>query len=134
MAQLHLSRVAYGCTEYDQLENRLNSMADASGHVIISTRNKPKRADELIGGSIYFIIKHMLAARIEIAAITDGSEGRIHFVCKLPLQRTQMVPKRAHQGWRYLNEEDAPAVLQSGEAADDLPPHLIRELTALMLI
>jgi len=82
MAQLHLSRVAYGCTEFEQLDQRLRSMADASGHFIISTRNKPKRADELIGGGIYFIIKHMLAARAEITAITDGEEGRIHFVCK----------------------------------------------------
>lgn len=134
MAQLHLSRVAYGCTEFEQLDERLNHMADASGHFIISTRNKPKRADELIGGCIYFIIKHMLAARVEIAEITDGAEGRINFICKLPLERTHLVPKRAHQGWRYLQESDAPAVLEKGEAADDLPPHLIRELSALMLI
>lgn len=134
MAQLHLSRVAYGCTEFEQLDQRLQSMADASGDFIISTRNKPKRADELIGGYIYFIIKHMLAARTEITAITDGAEGRINFVCKLPVQRTHLMPKRAHQGWRYLNEEDAPAVLEAGEATDDLPPHLIRELSALMLI
>ena len=134
MAQLHLSRVAYGCTEFDQLEQRLRSMADSTGQFMISTRNKPKRAEELIGGCIYFIIKHMLAARAEITAITDGAEGRTNFVCKLPLERTHLIPKRAHQGWRYLNEEDAPTVLEAGEAADDLPPHLIRELSALMLI
>jgi hypothetical protein len=134
MAELHLSRVAYGCTEFEQLEERLKGMADASGRFIISTRNKPKRADEVIGGGLYFIIKHMLAARVEIVDITDGAEGRVHFICKLPLQRTHLLPKRAHQGWRYLQAEDAPAVLEEGEAADDLPPHLIRELSALMLL
>ena len=134
MAKLHLSRVAYGCTEYEQLQQRFDNMADARGTLAISTRNKPKRADELIGGSVYFIIKHMLMGRIEITGIESGEGGRHDIICKLPLERVRTTPKRAHQGWRYLTEEDAPEPLNEEEAGDELPPHLLRELSALKLI
>ena len=134
MAKLHLSRVAYGCTEYDQLQRRMESMADGRGLVTISTRNKPKRAEELIGGSLYFIIKHMLMGRIEITAIESGEGGRHDIICKLPLERVRTTPKRAHQGWRYLTDVDAPEPLNEEEAGEELPPHLLRELTALKLI
>ena len=43
--------------------------------------------------------------------------------------------KRAHQGWRYLADEDAPADLESDmEASDRLPGRLIGELTKLGLV
>jgi hypothetical protein len=42
-------------------------------------------------------------------------------------------PKRAHQGWRYLEEADAPADLADGESADMLPPSLAGELAKLGL-
>lgn len=134
MPKLHLSRVAYGCTEYEQLERRLETMTDGRGLLAISTRNKPKRAEELIGGSIYFIIKHMLMARIEITAIESGEGGRHDIICKMPLERVRAMPKRAHQGWRYLNPEDAPQALPESEIGDEFPPHLLRELAALKLI
>jgi hypothetical protein len=44
-------------------------------------------------------------------------------------------PKRAHQGWRYLVEADAPADL-AGETDDlaALPTGLVRELASLYLL
>lgn len=134
MADLHLSRVAYGCTEYSALVQRLDHLANGRGHFAISTRNKPKRADELIGGSVYFIVKHMLMGRVEILGFEESADGRTEIICALPIQRVRTTPKRAHQGWRYLTVEDAPEPLDENEAEDDLPPHLLRELAALKLI
>jgi hypothetical protein len=45
-------------------------------------------------------------------------------------------PKRAHQGWRYLEDADAPADLDGGEAddLDAMPVALMSELTKLGLV
>jgi hypothetical protein len=43
-------------------------------------------------------------------------------------------PKRAHQGWRYLEEIDAPADLADGESAALLPPSMAGELAKLGLV
>jgi hypothetical protein len=44
-------------------------------------------------------------------------------------------PKRAHQGWRYLEAADAPRDLVDGsEGADELPAALAGELSAMGLI
>lgn len=134
MADLHLSRVAYGCTDYPALIARMKERGDATGEIRFPTRNKPKRAAELIGGHLHLIVKHMLMGRLEIVRFDNREDGRIDIVCKLPLERVRTTPKRAHQGWRYLSAEDAPEAADEKEAEDDLPPHLLRELTALMLI
>ena len=43
--------------------------------------------------------------------------------------------KRAHQGWRYLKDEDAPPDLGSGVMEGDvLPGHLVKELAKLGLV
>jgi hypothetical protein len=45
------------------------------------------------------------------------------------------VPRRAHQGWRYLPEADAPADLADGDAdLSELPAAMAGELAALGLI
>jgi len=42
--------------------------------------------------------------------------------------------KRAHQGWRYIEEQDAPRDLAEGETAGDaMPGRLVRELSKLGL-
>jgi hypothetical protein len=134
MTRLNLTRPAVGCADYPALAERLKFLSNAAGEIHIPTRNRPKQADQLIGGGLYFIIKHMLMGRVEIVRFDDRPDGRINIVCRLPLQRVRATPKRAHQGWRYLSAEDAPPVLCEGDMGDEFPPQLLKELSALMLI
>ena len=133
MSQLHMTRVAVGCSDYPALEARIATYAK-DGEIRFTTRFKPKRADELIGGKLHFIVKHMLVARVQILRFDDRSDGRVDIVCVADLERVHPQPKRAHQGWRYLADDDAPKGMADHDGVADLPPHLYRELAALMLI
>ncbi|MET0294376.1 MAG: DUF1489 family protein, partial [Phenylobacterium sp.] len=53
--------------------------------------------------------------------------GRCHLVLDAQVVRTDWQPRRAFQGWRYLEANDAPPDLGDGGEAD-LPPELAREL------
>lgn len=133
MSRLHLTRVAVGCADYPALAARIASRADA-GEVRFATRMKPKRAAELIGGKLHFIVRHMLVGRVAILRFEDRDDGRIDIVCAANLERIHPQPKRAHQGWRYLADADAPKGADDESGIGDLPPHLYRELAELMLI
>jgi hypothetical protein len=130
---LHLTKVAFSCASVETLGRRIVARA-RDGEVRIATRFRPKRADELIGGSLYWIVKHRLVACQEILRFDDRTDGRIDIVCSADLVTVTPSPKRAHQGWRYL--ENAPA---SGDDADpsgigELPPLLYGRLAALALL
>jgi len=47
-----------------------------------------------------------------------------------------VVPKhrRAHQGWRYLSESDAPGLDDDGTGLAELPSRLYGRLAALALV
>ena len=131
---LHLTKVAVGCASIQALENRLARRAHG-GEIKVPTRMRPKRMAELIGGSLHWIVKHRIVARIEILRFDDRSDGRIDIVCVADLIPLTPVPKRAHQGWRYLEDDAAPAtgsVDESGLGA--LPPALYGKLAALALV
>ncbi|HEV2600302.1 DUF1489 family protein [Sphingopyxis sp.] len=133
MSALHMTRVAVGCTDYPALEARIANYA-VDGEIRFTTRFRPKRADELIGGKLHFIVKHTLVARVEILRFDDRSDGRVDIVCVASLERVHPQPKRAHQGWRYLTDADAPKGIDGGDGVGDLPPELYRELAGLSLI
>jgi len=131
--KLHLTKTAVGCASIEALQNRVARRV-SRGEVRIPTRMRPKRAAELVGGSLHWIVKHRIVARQEILRLDDRSDGRIDIVCSAELVLLPPVPKRAHQGWRYLEEKNAPPDLQEGEQASDaLPGRLIRKLSALGL-
>jgi hypothetical protein len=128
-----MTRVAVGCADYSALETRIANHA-ARGEIRFATRFRPKRAGELIGGKLHFIVKHMLVARVGILRFEDRSDGRVDIVCAATLERIHPQPKRAHQGWRYLSDADAPKGLEDAGGMSELPPELYRELAALSLI
>lgn len=95
---------------------------------------RPRRADELIGGNLYWIVKHRLVGGNEILAIQDRSDGRIDIVCSAEFLAVTPVPRRAHQGWRYLEDSNAPAAGDDGTGLAELPPKLYGRLAALALV
>jgi hypothetical protein len=134
MPALHISKVAVGCASFDTLKRRQESRL-ADGVVPIVTRFKPTRADELIGGSIYWIIKHRLAARQTILGFAEGKDRRTIIRLDPMLVPVRARPKRAHQGWRYLESADAPQDFDGDdEGLAALPPGLAIKLSALALI
>lgn len=133
MSKLHMTRVAVGCADYSALEARIANYAER-GEIRFTTRFRPKRADELIGGKLHFIVKHALVGRVEILRFDDRSDGRIDIICVADLERVHPQPKRAHQGWRYLADADAPRGIDDDSGVGALPPELYRELAELMLI
>lgn len=133
MPQLHLTKVAFGCRTIEALEKRVAART-RNGEVRIVTRMRPKRADELIGGSIYWIIKHRLVACQQILRLDDRNDGRIDIVCSGELVLIPPSPKRAHQGWRYLEEGSAPSADGDSSGIADLPPRLYGKLATLALL
>lgn len=129
---LHLTKVAVGAPSLDQLVARVAARA-VDGTVRITTRFRPTRHAELIGGSIYWIVKHRLVARQVILGFEDA-DGRCDIRLDAAVVPVRPQPKRAHQGWRYLQANDAPADFEGGAAVAELPPALVRELAELALL
>ncbi len=129
---LHLTKVAFGCTSLDDLAARIWARAPQPVH--LTTRYRPKRHEELIGGSLFWILKHRLIGRSEIIRFVEAEGGRTDIVIRPYVAPVVPVVRRAHQGWRYLDPANAPRDLAEGEGADDLPPGLVGELAALGLL
>ncbi|HET9810070.1 MAG TPA: DUF1489 family protein [Sphingomicrobium sp.] len=133
MPKLHLTKVAFGCRDADSLAARIAARSHG-GELRVATRMRPRRADELIGGKLYWIVKHRLVAGNEILRIEDRSDGRIDIVCSAELVAVVPTHRRAHQGWRYLAEADAPSQDDDGTGLAELPPRLYGRLAALALV
>ena len=132
---LHLTKVAFGAASAEHLAERLRARAEV-GPLFLTTRYLPKRHEEVAGqGSLYWIIKHQLVARSAILHFGEAEGGRVAIHLDPVLVLVQARPKRAHQGWRYLESADAPADLGgdlTGVAA--LPAGLMGRLAELALI
>jgi hypothetical protein len=101
------------------------------GPWILRTRMTPKRATELVdGGSVYRVFKGVVLCRQAITAVNTVGEGA-NARCEIALQedivRVAPTPRRAFQGWRYLDPKDAPPDLDI-EAFGDVPETLARQL------
>ena len=133
MPTVHLTKVAFACRDLEALQRRIAGRASA-GEVRVVTRMRPKRAAELVGGSLYWIVKHRLVACQEIVRFDDRDDGRIDIVCAAELVAVSPLPRRAHQGWRYLEDADAPKGEDDGSGLGALPPQLYGRLAALALL
>jgi hypothetical protein len=130
---LHLTKVAFGCRTIEALEKRIATRG-LSDEVRVVTRMRPKRADELIGGSLYWIVRHRLVACQQILRLDDRADGRIDIVCSPELVLIAPSPMRAHQGWRYLDQGKAPPSDGDGSGIAELPPRLYGKLATLALV
>jgi len=131
---LHLTKVAVGVASVEALENRIARRVTAQGEVRVPTRMRPKRMAELIGGSLHWIVKHRIVARQTILRFDDRSDGRLDIVCAEKVELLPPVPKRAHQGWRYLADDDAPRDEGDSDGMADLPPRMYAKLAGLGLV
>ena len=128
-----MTKVAVGCASLEALQNRIARRV-SNGEVRVPTRMRPKRGEELVGGSLHWIVKHRMIARQQILRLDDRSDGRVDIVCSAELVVIAPKPKRAHQGWRYLEDEDAPSGEDDGSGLSELPPRLYGKLAALALV
>ena len=116
---------------------RAEGREDVSRHI---TRMWPKRADELLDcGSLYWVIKGTVLARQKILRLDEviGSDGirRCGIIMEPTLIRTHAQPRRAFQGWRYLNGYEAPKDIGIFNKNEDIiPDKLYAELSALGIL
>jgi hypothetical protein len=104
------------------------------------TRNMPKRADEVLdGGSIYWVIKGYVRVRQRIKGFDWGvgrsGRKRCAIILDPKLVKTELMPQRPMQGWRYLDPDSAPRDLApGGKDMPELPPGMAEELRELGLL
>lgn len=130
---LHMIKLCVGIDSVEALEawRRERNVTAPRMH----TRQTPKRAAEIVdGGSLYWVIKGVVLCRQRILAVETLGEG-VHARCEVALDpaivRTAPMPRRAFQGWRYLEAKDAPADLELGGGLEAMPSELAAKLREL---
>ena len=142
-AKLHLIKLSVGSESLASLhdwqfvrmaENEAAGRGPIYTHV---TRMWPRREAELLdGGSIYWIIKGAVLCRQKIERFDEriGADGirRCAMVLEPRLIRTSPQPRRAFQGWRYLNPQDAPTDIGPFDpTSESLPEPLAADLSLI---
>ena len=143
---LHMIKLCVGVDTVDELlewqEKRAKERAKKgkAPNPFHDTRMTPKRAEEMLaGGSIYWVIKGQIMCReviLDIRPFTD--KDGIHR-CKLVLDPkcipVEPRPRAAFQGWRYLEDKEAPRDLgKISKGALNMPEEMRRELMQLGLL
>ncbi len=131
---LHLIKLCVGCDNIEELLDWRREHAAREPDWRLRTRQTPKRAAELIeGGSVYRVFKGMILCRQPVLAVETVGEGvaaRCEIVLSPDIVRVAPTPRRAFQGWRYLEANDAPQDLEAGETGS-MPPELAIQLRAI---
>ncbi|MGB1953587.1 MAG: DUF1489 family protein [Candidatus Puniceispirillum sp.] len=137
---MHLKKLSVGSASFEALQEWQNSRVAANLPLMHVTRNRPRRAEDILaGGSIYWIIKGVMCARqpiIELREVTRA-DGRpaCGIVLAPGLVKVEPTRMRIFQGWRYLEAKDAPHdVLVSQEDGEEMPPAMVAELRELGLL
>jgi hypothetical protein len=130
---LHLTKVAFQAKSLAEMHGWFATRGEEA---LLTTRYLPKRHAEIVpGGSLFWIFKSQLVARSAILRFQDAENGRTNIVISTRLIDVFPVPCRAHQGWRYLEDKDAPRDLAAGEdASEAMPGRLAGELARLGLV
>lgn len=146
--RVNLLKTAAGLQEIDQLieRQRGNRMVyEGQKATYAYTRYMPKRYDEILrtDGSIYWILKGRIQVRQKILGFEmTKDEGDEFEWCKIVVEpqlwMTVAKPKKAIQGWRYLDEKDTPAdrykYVPGAIAGEEPPEEMAAELKRLGLL
>lgn len=123
---LHMVKLVVGC---DTVEDLVAWHSERPW--IMHTRQTPKRAAELLeGGSLYRVFKGQILCRQRILAVDtvgEGANARCQVTVDPQIVRVTPTPRRAFQGWRYLDGKDAPEDL-AGPGDSEIPQELARAL------
>lgn len=144
---LNLIKLCVGVESVEQLEQYRTEQRRRAGGTggepasTHRTRSFPRRAAEILeGGSLYWVIKGQVRARQRILRLDEvaSEDGRPRCGIVLDLDVVRVVPRphRAFQGWRYLEEADAPQDLYqtAGEVDADMPAEMQDELRRLGIL
>lgn len=128
---LHMIKLAVGAATVEDMLTWRATRLIVGEPWVMTTRMTPKRSGELLnGGSLYRVFKGVILCRQKILAIDTLGEGAAAR-CAVTLDETCVrvvpTPRRAFQGWRYLEAKDAPPDLDE-VAAGDVPEELARAL------
>jgi len=143
---LHLVKLCVGAASVEELrawqaEHRRSRTPQGKACVYHTTYQTPKRQSELLdGGSLYWVIRGVILVRQKLVGFEDSHKDDGSPCCRL-LLAPQLIPvrptpRRAFQGWRYLDVGDAPADLRSGknDQLASMPFEMRKKLADLCLI
>lgn len=142
---MNIVKLCVGVKSVDDLRAHISGIRQEQGSenadILIETRMTPSRAGEIVGtGSLYWVIKNVISARQEIKDIRPIVDGNGKRRCQIVLAPDviDVEPRRraAFQGWRYLEDSEAPKDL-SPDVANDLaamPEDMKKELIRLGLL
>lgn len=131
---LSMTKIAFGATSVASLRTWIESHAP-QGEARLTTRYMPKRQAEMVGGSLFWIFNRAIIGRSPLIGFMDNGQGRIWIRIEPRLIAVQSVPRRAHQGWRYLEGPDVPADLGEGMSeAEAMPAEMLGALARLGLV
>ena len=129
---LHLKKLSVGTENIAGLQAWHETLLSEGKPLMHVTRSFPRRAAEILGqGSIYWVIKGKFRARQVIEDFAEVKRGDGGTSCGIVL-RAGLIPvmQRKHrpfQGWRYLEQDDAPSDLPTGDDPDDVMPMFMAE-------
>ena len=126
---------------WQKSRKRLTKAETGQARLFHRTRMVPKRQTEILdGGSIYWVIRGVIQVRQRIIGLEDGQKTDGTKCCLILLDpklvMVRPTPRRAFQGWRYLEPADAPPDLDAAGLASfsNMPAQMRRELAELCLI
>jgi hypothetical protein len=143
---LNLVKLCVGVTTIEELaawqgDHRRRSGPAGVDCAYHSTFQTPKRQTELLeGGSIYWVIRGIILVRQKLIGFEDGTKDDGSACCTIMFDRTLVpvrpTPRRAFQGWRYLDAADAPPDIKSGKRDEIalMPAEMRKKLADLGLI
>jgi hypothetical protein len=143
---LHLVKLCVGASSIEELAawqagHRRRKSRDGANCAYHRTFQAPKKQAELLdGGSIYWVIRGVVMVRQQLIGFEEGKKDDGSSCCLLlfapRLIAVRPTPRRAFQGWRYLDAGDAPADLKPGKKDEIavMPAEMRKKLADLGLI
>ncbi len=128
---LHMVKLCVGCDTVEDLLDWHRDEHRGRSPWIMRTRQTPKRAAELVeAGSLYRVFKGFMLCRQRILSVDTvgaGQAARCEVMLDPEVVLVAPSPRRAFQGWRYLDEKDTPPDLAGG-VGEAVPQGLARQL------